>query len=115
MWQALIKPIVGLATTVIQGKQRVKEAEISAKEKSIAATDNWELEAMKASSGSWKDELWTLLFVAIIGACFVPSMQPYVVTGFLALEATPTWFQVAIGMSVSASFGIKAYSLFNKK
>jgi len=41
-------------------------------------------------------------------------MQPYVKIGFEALDETPTWFQVAIGMSVSASFGIKAYSLFKK-
>jgi|TARA_R110000823_G_scaffold217285_2_gene346652 hypothetical protein len=111
IWNALI----GLATTVVTGKQRITEAKVTAKEKQMAATDNWELEAMKASGESWKDELWTVLFVIIIAACFVPGMQPYVVGGFLALEQTPTWFQVAIGMSVSASFGIKAYSLFNNK
>ena len=93
MWESILKPLIGLAKTVIVGKQRVKEAEISAKEKSIASTDSWELEAMKASSLSWKDELWTVLFVAIIAACFVPFMQPYVVTGFLALDQTPSWFQ----------------------
>ena len=110
IWNALI----GLATTVVTGKQRITEAKVSAKEKQMAATDNWELEAMRASATSWKDELWTLLFVGIIIACFVPSMQPYVKIGFESLDETPTWFQVAIGMSVSASFGIKAYSLFKK-
>jgi hypothetical protein len=110
IWNALI----GLATTVVTGKQRITEAKVSAKEKQMAATDNWELEAMRASASSWKDELWTLLFVGIIIACFVPSMQPYVKIGFEALDETPAWFQVAIGMSVSASFGIKAYSMFKK-
>ena len=114
MWSLLIKPALGLAETVIKGKQRVKEAEISAKEKAIASKDNWELEMAKASATSWKEELWTVLFVAIIAACFVPATQPYVFEGFRALEETPTWFQVAIGMSVSASFGIKAYTMFKK-
>ena len=112
MWQSLIKPALGLAETVIKGKQRVKEAEITAKEKAAAAKDDWELEAIKNSG--WKDELWTVLFVLIVGACFLPFAQPYVFDGFAALDQTPTWFQIAIGMSVSASFGIKAYDLFKK-
>ena len=114
MWQSILKPALGLVETVIKGKQRVKEAEISAKEKAIESKDNWELEMAKASATSWKDELWTVLFVAIIAACFIPSAQPYVFEGFRALEETPTWFQIAIGMSVSASFGIKAYTMFKK-
>lgn len=114
MWNLLIKPALDLAGTIVKGKQRVKEAEISAKEKAIASKDNWELEMARASGASWKDELWTVLFVAIIAACFIPSMQPYVFEGFRALEETPAWFQVAIGMSISASFGIKAYTMFKK-
>jgi len=114
MWQALIKPAFDLAGTIVKGKQRVKEAEITAKEKAIQSKDNWELEMAKASGNSWKDELWTILFVGIIASCFIPAAQPYVFEGFRALEETPTWFQIAVGMSISASFGIKAYNLFKK-
>jgi len=114
MWNLLVKPAIELASTVIKGKQRVKEAEISAKEKAVASKNDWELESAKAAATSWKDELWTVLFVVIIAACFFPSSQPYVFEGFRALEETPNWFQIAIGMSVSASFGIKAYTMFKK-
>jgi hypothetical protein len=112
MWNLLIKPAFELASTVIKGKQRVKEAEISSKEKSAEAKDNWELEAIRASATSWKDELWTVLFVGIIAACFIPYTQPYVFEGFRALEETPQWFQLAIGMSVSASFAVKGWKEF---
>lgn len=114
MWKALIKPALDLVGTVVKGKQRIKEAEISAKEKAIQSKDNWELEMARASATSWKDELWTILFVCIIASCFIPVTQPYVFEGFRALEETPTWFQIAVGMSISASFGIKAYDLFKK-
>lgn len=114
MWQALIKPAFDLASTAIKGRQRIKEAKISAEEKAIAAQDNWELEAMRASANSWKDELWTVLFVAIIAACFIPATQPYVFEGFRALEETPTWFQWAVGASIGASFGFKTINTFRK-
>jgi len=112
MWNLLIKPAFELASTVIKGKQRVKEAEISSKEKSAEAKDNWELEQAKASGASWKDELWTVLFVSIIAACFIPATQPYVGLGFEALELTPQWFQWSIGVSVGASFGVKGWKEF---
>jgi len=115
MWKALIKPALGLVETIIKGKQRVKEAETESKVKSAAAKDNWDLEMAKASATSWKDELWTVLFVAIIGACFIPSAQPYVVEGFKALEETPQWFQWAIGVSVGASFGVKGWKEYKGK
>ena len=112
MWSMLIKPAFELAGTIVKGKQRVKEAEISAKEKAIQSKDSWELEAIKGAG--FKDDFWTLIFGGIVIACFIPAAQPYVFDGFKALDETPTWFQIAIGMSVSASFGIKAYNLFKK-
>ena len=112
---SIFKPALGLIKTVVEGKQRVKEAETEAKVRRMAHDDNWETESMKASAESWKDELWTILFVAIIAACFIPWTQPYVDKGFLALKGTPEWFQWAVGASISASFGIKATNIFKKK
>lgn len=114
MWASIIKPLAGLAETAIKGRQELKQAEISSKKKAMENKSDWEAESVKASASSWKDELWTVLFVAIIGACFVPSMQTYVEHGFKVLDTTPNWFQIAIGMSISASFGIKAYTMFKK-
>ena len=114
MWNLLIKPLADLASTAIKGKQQVKQAEADSKAKAMQNKSDWETISAKAAADSWKDELWTILFVAIIGACFVPVTQPYVFEGFRALETTPQWFQIAVGMSISASFGIKAYNLFKK-
>lgn len=114
MWKSIVSPIAQLAETTIKGKQEIKHAEIASKVKAMSDKSDWETEQARASASSWKDELWTILFVGIIGACFVPSLQPYVEHGFKVLDTTPNWFQIAIGMSISASFGIKAYTMFKK-
>ena len=112
MWTALIKPALDLASTAIKGKQQIKQARIDAEQQRILNDQNWEVEALKNTG--LKDDFWTLIFGGIVIACFIPSAQPYVFEGFKALDQTPVWFQVAIGMSVSASFGIKAYNLFKR-
>ena len=44
---------------------------------------------------SWKDEFWSLIFIAILTACFLPWTQPYVKEGFVFLDQnTPNWFQI---------------------
>ena len=62
----------------------------------------------QASDNSWKDEAWTILFIIIIGMCFVPPLQPFVRDGFEALETTPEWFQYAVYASIAASFGLRS-------
>ena len=65
-------------------------------------------------SGRWKDEAWTILFIAIIGMCFIPPLQPYVERGFDALTKTPQWFQWAMYASIGASFGLRGIGKFKK-
>jgi len=110
----IIKEGLSFVSTIIKGKQKLKQAEISSRAKAIRGRENWEATSAEAAAESWKDELWTVLFVAIIAACFIPYTQPYVFEGFRALEETPQWFQIAVGMSISASFGIKGYKMFKK-
>ena len=45
------------------------------------------------SKDSWKDELWTIVFVLILAANFVPSFQDTMARGFANLETTPLWVQ----------------------
>ena len=64
---------------------------------------------MSASSASWKDEAWTLTFIALIFACFVPALQPYISEGFRFLrEDCPEWLTYGILASIAASFGLKS-------
>jgi hypothetical protein len=125
MIQALI-PIVGeLAGSWLKGKAEkqvaknkvaVAKAEAEAEVMKVAATHEagWEKVMAEASKDSWKDEAWTVLFIAIIAMCFIPPLQPYVERGFEALDKTPDWFQWAMYASIAASFGLRSLTKLRK-
>ena len=125
MIQALI-PIVGeLAGSWLKGKAEkqvaknkvaVAKAEAEAEVMKVAATHEagWEKVMAEASKDSWKDEAWTVLFIAIIAMCFIPPLQPYVERGFGALDKTPDWFQWAMYASIAASFGLRSLTKLRK-
>lgn len=118
MIQALIPAIAELAGGWLKGKAeekaavsrvKVAKAEAEAEVMRVAATHEagWEKVMAEASKDSWKDEAWTILFIAIIAMCFIPPLQPYVERGFDALSRTPDWFQWAVYASIAASFGLR--------
>ncbi len=70
---------------------------------------------MSASDNSWKDEAWTLTFIAIIFASFVPALQPYMQQGFLFLKNDcPDWISYGILASIAGSFGLKGIAKIKK-
>ena len=110
----LLQPIAGLAgqwmanrAEKAKAKQALAVAKIEAKTKKVQSDADWEEQAMSASQDSWKDEAWTILFIAIIAMCFIPPLQPYVDRGFGVLATTPDWFQWAMYASIAASFGLR--------
>ena len=116
MWQTLIAPVTNLAGTFLknraekaQAKQKLEVAKIEAKTKKIQSDANWEEQAMSASQDSLKDEMWTVLFICLIIACFIPDAQPYIEAGFKFLrEDCPEWLTYGILASIAASFGLKS-------
>ena len=91
--QALIPAIAELAGGWLKGKaekaavSRVKVAKAEAEVKVMRGLEaGWEKVMAEASKDSWKDETWTILFIAIIAMCFIPPLQPYVQRGFDALS-----------------------------
>ena len=116
MLKALIGPIASLAGSVIekraekaQAKHKLEVAKIEAKTKLVEQDAEWEKHAMSASGDSYKDEAWTITFIALIFACFVPSLQPYIAEGFRFLrEDCPEWLSYGILASIAASFGLKS-------
>ncbi len=125
MIQALIGPIANLAGSWMESKvEQTKakgavakaRAEAEAQVMVTAATHEagWEKIMAQASDNSWKDEAWTVLFIAIIAMCFIPFTQQYVEDGFAALSRTPEWFQWAMYASIGASFGIRGLKGFKK-
>ena len=103
----IVSAIGGLATSYIDGKTAVQKANAEIKLKQATGEINWEQSAIEASKESWKDELWTIVFVAILLANFIPSMQNIMAQGFANLQECPLWVQWGMYASIAASFGIR--------
>ena len=110
----IVSALTGLATSFLDAKTAKQKAKAAIEEKKAQGDIDWEVMALEASKDSWKDELWTVVFVVILIANFVPQLQPYMQAGFANLEATPLWVQMGMGASISASFGIKMFRGFKK-
>ena len=103
----IVSAIGGLATSYIDGKTAGHKANAEIKLKQATGEMDWEQSAIEASKDSWKDELWTIVFVLILVANFIPSMQWTMAQGFANLETTPLWVQWGMYASIAASFGIR--------
>ncbi len=123
----LIKPLLGVASDAIGGYMETKkakakqklvkiEAETEIVKQQIKGEIDWDVEAIKGSKESWKDEYLTIIFSIPLLLCFLPFTVEYVERGFAALAMTPDWYKYTLGVIVSASFGIKgATKFFGKK
>ena len=120
-----LAPIAKIAGSFVEGqvekskakaKATVARAEAEAEVLRVSATHEagWEKIMAESSKDSWKDEAWTILFIAIIALSFVPNARPYIAEGFQALEMAPSWFTYAMYASIAASFGIRGIKGFKK-
>ena len=110
----IVNSLSGLAKSYIDAKTAVKITEAEIKKKQLTGEIDWEQSAIEASKDSWKDELWTLVFVVILIANFIPSLQETMARGFANLETTPLWVQWGMYASIAASFGIRTVKGFKK-
>tara|TARA_R100001460_G_scaffold102156_2_gene146437 strand:- start:26664 stop:27044 length:381 start_codon:yes stop_codon:yes gene_type:complete len=126
MLNLLLGPVVDIVSTSVKGfvdtkkaKAEQKVTEIKAKtelmQQQIKGEQDWDIEAIKNTEGSWKDEYLTIIFSIPLLLCFLPFTVEYVERGFEALSKTPDWYKYTLGVIVSASFGIKGASKFFKK
>ena len=116
-------PIANLANTFVEGrvektkavaKAKIARAEAEAEVMKVAATHEagWEKIMATASKDSWKDELWTIVFVLILIGNFIPAAQPIMAAGFENLAKCPAWVQVGMYASIAASVGLRGISKF---
>lgn len=102
-------------TEYVKGKQRKEELHSAVTQRRIeliSQTNNhkalWEIEQVKSGNTSWKDEYVTLLFSLPAILCF---LNPEVVNqGFVALEASPEWYQYSFLTVMLAAVGVKMTS-----
>ena len=116
----LIKSLIGVGSSFLQGKMDNKKAEIEGKNNAIQERmkqkGTWDEIHAKNSGESLKDEWFTLLFSIPLVLAFIPSAVPYVEQGFRVLELMPDWYKQALAVLVAASVGYqKLTGLFNKK
>ena len=110
---SIISSLTGLATSVIDGKTQIKLTEAEIKKKQLTGEIDWDIEAMKGTQNSWKDEWITLLFsIPLILAFCGDWGNDIVQLGFAALETMPAWYQYSLGGIVSASIGIRSVTKF---
>jgi len=123
MLTALIGPISNLASTWLSGKVEEKKAQSATKvakaqaeaivmQKKATGEIDWDLEAIKGASSSWKDEWLVILFSVPLILAFIPGMEGVVARGFEQLQAMPTWYQYSLGVIVAASFGVRSATKF---
>ena len=97
-----------------EGEVKVAEAKAKAKilEKQATGEIDWDLEAIKGSQNSWKDEWLTIIFSIPLVMCFIPGLEGIVQNGFARLNELPEWYQYTLGVIVAASFGVRSASKF---
>ena len=103
----------GMASTWIESKAESQKINLEIKKKQLTGDIDWDLEAMKGSQASWKDEYLVILFSIPLILCFMGSWGRNIVQEcFRALETMPEWYQVTLGCIVAASFGIRSVTKF---
>src|SRR6056300_1365891 len=109
----IISSIGGLAASIIDSKTQLKLTEAEIKKKQLTGEIDWDIEAIRATQNSWKDEWITLLFSIPLILAFCGDWGNEIVqAGFTSLEAMPTWYQYSLGGIVSASIGMRSVSKF---
>jgi hypothetical protein len=102
-----------------QGKIDIEKAVVKGKielDKAIQLGDkNYNVEAQKGMASSIKDEMFVVVWLAILIAAFLPWTQPYIKSGFAFLATgTPWWYETSLIGMVVASFGLKGWKMWKK-
>lgn len=109
----LVTAATSLASNWMSNKREESAAKHQAKLQIIQNEASWEKLMAQASNSSWKDEWFTLLLSSPIVVLMygVATNDPLVIErirlGFDTLSQLPDWYQYALYMAISASFGIR--------
>ena len=121
-WNILSGGVTGLLGKYFDNKKAVVDAKHTQRITKIEQAGNWETTAVGQMASSLKDEWWTfwlsLPLIAIFMSPFIDLMMigEYsqgmimiaALEGLAGLDSAPTWYSYLVGISVSASFGIRA-------
>nr|DAS94395.1 MAG TPA: holin [Caudoviricetes sp.] len=124
--EAFASPVSGVIDSIatwFKTRQEIKRAETDSKLRILEAKANATVELYKSGvvgdiawentaqqNAGWKDEYWTLIISAPFLLVWIPGMEEYIHKGFEAFELMPDWYQMAVGVAVSAAFGFKKFA-----
>ena len=128
----MIKAIIGAVSGVAQGvvearaakgaaKAKLAQAKLDAEirmiEKKADSETDYDLEALRQTQYSYKDEVALVVILAPFVGSFLPWTQEYVAQGWVHLnEHAPDWYTYAFLGAIGASMGIRwAVSQFGPK
>ena len=110
---SIVKSIGSLASSYVDGKVQTQKIKAEIQKKQLTGEIDWDLEAIRATQSSWKDEWLTILFSIPLVLVFTGDWgREIVANGFVALETMPEWYQYTLGVIVAASFGVRSATKF---
>ena len=118
MWFALLKnPLTKLlAEKTIGAVTHKLKKDAILREKEIQNAQNVDIQSLKSSDNSLKDEWLVIVFSLIFVAHFVPFLQEAMLRGWEILELASDYFWTIILTIVGGSFGSSSITKFiNKK
>ena len=130
MWSSILGALASPFSAIVEGvstwfktSQEIKKAELDSRLRIMEAKASATVELYKSGvvgdiawentaqqNAGWKDEYWTLLISAPFILTWFPGMQDTIMQGFRSFEAMPDWYQMAVGVAVSAAFGFKKFA-----
>ena len=117
MWLALLKnPLTKLLAekTIGAVTHKLKKDQII-KEREIKNAHEVDIQSLKSSDNSLKDEWLVIVFSLIFIAHFIPQLQEAMMRGWEILELASDYFWIIILTIVGGSFGSSGITKFLKK
>ena len=109
----IVKSLGSLASSYVDGKVQTQKVKAEIQKKQLTGEIDWDLEAIKATQSSWKDEWITVLLSLPFLLCFISDeTRAMAFAGFQALEQAPAWYTYSFGVVIAASFGIRSVTKF---
>tara|TARA_R100000353_G_scaffold82275_1_gene61742 strand:+ start:1437 stop:1844 length:408 start_codon:yes stop_codon:yes gene_type:complete len=105
---------VGAITHKLEKDKIIKAKEIEAAKEVDVAKISVQLEQVKQTANSWKDEWLVLFFSAIFLMHFLPWTQGYMITGWEILKSANDYFWIIVLTIVGGSFGVTTLNKFKK-
>jgi hypothetical protein len=99
---SIVKSIGSLASSYVDGKVQTQKIKAEIQKKQLTGEIDWDLEAIRATQSSWKDEWLTILLSLPFLLCFISdTTREMAFAGFQALEQAPRWYTYSFGVVIA--------------